>query len=244
MTNQPEDEFVVDFSGREVTTDDKSVRDLEEQNKFLRDKLFEVLQRQDKLESDMSKLKRVVEQKDKTIQILQSQAKHLSKTVETLEKETNQTEAEIRDELTSLKERLAVQFVENETGDTGDESSTKLQKSAALSNTCKLEQLSYLDETVRDEEFSKPLSRAVFIWENWGELAEQTINGGSVIDSGDIRKLLIAKEGQKIDYNLVYRAMQTFDEKTNSDYLYKKDQTGRKLVKTGTRQKSPVNEHR
>jgi len=53
-----------------------------------------------------------------------------------------------------------------------------------------------------------------------------------MIDSGDIRRFLVAKEDQQIDYNLVYRAMEVFDDKTNSNYSYVQDKNGgRKLIK-------------
>jgi len=139
MENHDEDEFVVDINNTTDTpAEDKQLRDLEEQNKFLRDKLFEVLQRQDKLESDINKLKRTVSEKEQTIQILQSQAKHISKNLDTLETETHDTHEELQNEIESLKQELAVQFVGKEGSFVEDETVNKLQKSAALNNSCKL----------------------------------------------------------------------------------------------------------
>ncbi|ERG93678.1 hypothetical protein [Haloquadratum walsbyi] len=134
-------------------------------------------------------------------------------------------------QITDLSENLAIQmdFQEQQNAEfiqritefeqMVENGSVNGDQSKADADVCSLERYSNMSVFERGGSLTKPVRRAVIVWENYHDWSSPAFKG-RVIDSSQLRKLLNTSTQSELAFSRIYRVMREFDKNTSEKYKY------------------------
>lgn len=228
---------------RTVTMLSERVGTLEEENNELRKTTTRLESKFTNLESGVRRLGRDIDTLELNLKELMETVDDQQELVSSLSKSTS----EARQDVNSLHQRLDTDrgeverrisevtqrvrglelHLDVEDDDYIPQNSGYLDPDASV-----VEQLASMTEEQRKNlDPSKPLQRAVIVWENFDSWAKY-VPSGYTITSGDLRKHLTAPVGRQLHWAEVYAVMEAFDENSPERFTYKDTKSkGKCLIK-------------
>jgi len=197
----------------------ETVEDLEQENRDLRDDLEDVrvakeeldtvLQDLTTLETDLESLTRDVNSIQRRIRSLDENTDKIEDDLEGLEQEMHESRYAVEQKISDANRRI-----------TGIEAHLDIDEvdlgRAIHEDASELEHLSLLPDRVFESEVnSKPLRRAVEIYEHFDKWSEYTPKG-YIIKSGDLKRYM----SEELEWSQLYRAMEKFGNNTDERYTY------------------------
>jgi|AntDeeMetageno50_2_1112565.scaffolds.fasta_scaffold00049_18 chromosome segregation ATPase len=171
----------------------------------------------------VSELKNMFEELQSDTEIRESRVNSITRSLDALEENLQDTRSDIDDTSDKLGRRL-----------TAIENMLELDEmdiaQAVKPNACELEQLTTIPKVAREESFDVRVQRAIAVYEKFNEISTPVKSGGRRILSRDIKTFLNGYSNSDIAYSQVQRVIDSFDEKTEDDYMSVQTGDGRAIV--------------
>lgn len=160
------------------------------------------------------------------VNILNSRADHISEFTDDINDRLEALNGNVSDKQEEVDRRLTLL---EETGSNQDEE--KGSNVEEIASGSRLARLSRLDDKTIEEEFSVDIHRAIKIYRHFDEWSSPT-NAGKRLKSGELKKLLNAKTDEDLAWTQLYRAMEKFENNTETSYeLIETKAVGKALIK-------------
>lgn len=155
--------------------------------------------------------------------VQESRMNNINKILDTLEENIENTRGDMKEENRKIKQQL--EAIENMM----DIDKKDIAK-AVKPDACELEQLSTIPEASRKDQFTVRVQRAIALYENFNRISTPVKGGGKRVISKDIKTFLNGYSDNNIKYTQVQRVIDSFDEKTGSEYQVQNTGDGRAII--------------
>lgn len=206
-----------------INTLENTVNQLTEQQGTLTHKLREQSKSFTQISKNLDDLKEEFETLKHENVIRDSKINNIRKSIDIIEDSIADREAEVNDEQDTLQKRLSIieNMLEIDEVDIAQ---------AVKPNACELEQLTTIPEESRKESFDVRVQRAIAVYENFTHISQPVKGGGRRVLSKDIKTFLNGYSKSEIAYSQVQRVIDSFDEKTNGEYMTIQTDEGRAII--------------
>lgn len=206
-----------------INTLENTVNQLTEQQGTLTHKLREQSKSFTQISKNLDDLKEEFETLKHENVIRDSKINNIRKSIDIIEDSIADREAEVNDEQDTLQKRLSIieNMLEIDEVDIAQ---------AVKPNACELEQLTTIPEESRKESFDVRVQRAIAVYENFTHISQPVKGGGRRVLSKDIKTFLNGYSKSEIAYSQVQRVIDSFDEKTNDEYMTIQTDEGRAII--------------
>jgi chromosome segregation ATPase len=202
---------------------ESTVNHITEQQSTLTHRLREHSESMDEVTDTVSEIQDMFEELQDETNVRESRVNSITRSLDALEENLQDTRSDIDDTSNKLGRRL-----------TAIENMLELDEmdiaQAVKPNACELEQYTTIPEESREESFDVRVQRAVAVYEHFKEISTPIQSGGRRVLSRDIKTFLNGYSNSNIAYSQVQRVIDSFAEKTNSEYESIQTDDGRAII--------------
>lgn len=202
---------------------ENTVNHITEQQGTLTHRLREHSESMENITDTVQELQNMFEEIEKDTEIRESRVNSITRSLDALEENLQDSKSDIDDVSNKLGRRLnAVEnMLELDEIDIAQ---------AVKPNACELEQLTTIPQESRQESFDVRVQRAIAVYEHFKDISTPVKSGGRRILSRDIKTFLNGYSNSDIAYSQVQRVIDSFDEKTDDEYTSVQTGDGRAII--------------
>lgn len=202
---------------------ENTVNHITEQQSTLTHRLREYSENVSDVTNTVSELQNMFEELQDETEIRESRVNSITRSLDALEKNLQNTKTDIDDTSNQLGRRLnAIEnMLELDEMDIAQ---------AVKPNACELEQYTTIPEESRSKSFDVRVQRAIAVYEHFNKISTPIQSGGRRILSRDIKTFLNGYSNSDIAYSQVQRVIDSFVEKTDEEYQSVQTSDGRAIV--------------
>lgn len=220
---QDEDKDEISMLIERVSRLEDSISKLTEQQTELTHKISQQDDRINNMSDTVSNLQDAMTSIQKESDLKDSRINNINRSLDALEEDLEDAKGNMVSETEKLEKRL--KGIENMM-DVDEKDIARAVKPDA----CELEQLTVIPEESREDQFTVRIQRAIALYENFNEIATPVKSGGKRVLSKNIKTFLNGYSNNKIKYTQVQRVIDSFNEKTDDDFMVRNTDDGRAIV--------------